>query len=521
MVQITEKSDHNKRGCVMILILFLGIIVVTGCMTKQSMYGDLKNQRARAYDAWKKVRENEEATRVRLEGELSLEDALKFALSHNKSLRAAAQEKEIARGVVLESYSNVLPKVTGSADYFRLDEAATFIVGEQSVSLGSINDYSVALQVTQPLFRGGAIPAALRSAKWVSLLAIEQVRGAVHGVIYDVASAYYNTLLAQHLYEVNRDAVKSAEAHLQDVRIKRDQGVASDFDVLRAQVDVSLFEAQMIQQQNRIHLSKTRLLRAMGVSHGSVVVLSDRLSYAPIKPVFDEAVRIAYNERSDIYQVELNLKLQREALQVARSDYWPKLDAFFLQEWAKPDPHSSTLDEWGDAWSAGLSATWPLFDGLGREGRIRQERERLKQREIILIDTQEQALLEVRQAILSLRDAEEFVESQRLNLVRAREALRLAEVEYREGVADAVTITEARSALTRAQGLYYEAVYNHAMARLELQKSMGILGPGFDEEEAGRRPPIRPGVIGAFEPGNSEDAGPTGLGNEAGKGGRQ
>ena len=517
---MVKRTPHKGKDFI-ILILFLGTAITAGCVTEQSLSQDLQNRRAQAYNTWKQARENEEEARARLKGKLSLEDGLKFALSNNKSLQAAAQEREISRGVVLESYGNVLPKITGTADYIRLDETASFNVGGQSVSLGAVHNYSAGLQVTQPLFRGGAIPAALRSAKWVSLLANEQVRGAVHGVIYDVASAYYNTLLAQHLYEVNRDAVTSAKAHLKDVQVKRDQGLASDFDVLRAQVDVSLFEAQMIQQKNRINLSKTRLLRAMGVSQDSAVVLSDSLSYAPIKPVFDEAVRIAYDERADLYQVELTVKLQQEALQVARSKYWPKLDAFFRQEWAKPDPHSSTKNDWGDAWSAGLSATWPLFDGLQREGRIRQERERLKQKEITLIDTQEQALLEVRQAILSLRDAEEFVESQRLNLARAREALRLAEVEYREGVAEAVATTEARSALTRAQGLYYEAVYNHTMARLALQKSMGILGPGFGEQEAEKKSPIRPGVIGPFESKNSGNVGAAGLRGETNKGGRQ
>jgi outer membrane protein TolC len=133
----------------------------------------------------------------------------------------------------------------------------------------------------------------------------------------------------------------------------------------------------------------------------------------------------------------------------------------------------------------------------------------LKQHQTLLIDTQEQALLELRQAILTLRDAEEFVASQRLNLERAREALRLAEVEYREGVAEAVETTEARAALTRAQGLYYEAVYNHTTARLELQKSMGILGPRMGEKELVKALQVPPDIIKAFESGNSEGGGPS------------
>ena len=452
--------------------------------------------RAAGYQAWKRGRESQEVSQTYLKGSLSLPDALRLGFAHNKSLQATLRERGIASGVVLEAYSNVLPSVSATAGYTRLDEVAGFDVGGRSVSIGDVDNYSAGIEVRQPLFRGGGIPAALRAARWVSLLSDEQVRGAAQAVIYEIARAYYDTLLAQHLYEVNRDAVKSAKAHLRDVKAKRSRGVASDFDVLRAQVDVSLFEAEMIQQRNRVHLAKTRLLRAMGVSQDSEVTLSDELTYRPMKPVLDEAVRLAYQNRPDLCQAELNVQLQQEALRIARSAYWPRVDAWLRREWSRPEPHTSKV-EWGDAWSAGVSANWPLFDGFRREGRVRQEKERLRQREIQLVDAEERVLLEIRQALLTLRDAEEFVQSQRLNLERAKEALRLAEVEYRQGIADAVTVTEARAALTRARGLYYQAVYGHTVARLNLQRAMGILGPRAGEGlEKG--PLVRPGNIKEF-----------------------
>jgi len=483
-------------------VILLGLsLLLSGCAMERSMYGGLQQRRGEAYQRWRRARESEEASQTRLKGELSLGDALKLALTHNKSLQSALQEEQVSRGRVIEAYSNVLPSLTATAGYTHLDEVPGFDVGGQSVAIGDVDNYSAGLEVKQPLFRGGGIPAAWRAARWYSLLANEGVRGAVQGVIYEVAHAYYDTLLAQHLYEVNRDAVESAKAHLRDVQVKRAQGIASDFDVLRAEVDVSLFQADMIQQRNRIHLAKTRLLRAVGVSQDSEVTLSGELTYSPMKPVLDEAVRLAYQNRPDLYQAELSVELQQEALRIARSDYWPKVNAWARQQWANPDPHTSEVG-WGNAWSAGVSVDWPLFDGLGREGRVLQERARLRQQDIQLVDAEERALLEIRQAMLSLRDAEEFVESQRMNLDRAKEALRLAQVEYQQGIAEAVTLTEARAALTRARGLYYQAVYGHTVARLDLQRSMGILGPRAGESPAEAKPPVRPGEIEQFSTGN-------------------
>jgi len=68
-------------------------------------------------------------------------------------------------------------------------------------------------------------------------------------------------------------------------------------------------------------------------------------------------------------------------------------------------------------------------------------------------------------------------------LNRASEGLRLAEVGYREGVNTRVELTDARAALTRASGLYYQSLYQHTLARLNLQFATGILGPKAGQKQ--------------------------------------
>ena len=471
------------------ILLFVAIVLLiqgnTGCASRESLIRDIQKERTAAYNQWVKMRETEKDTQIRISGKLRLEDAIKLAIRQNMELQAVLQEREIARGKVLESYSTALPNVNVTGSYTRLDEVNTFDVGGISISLGDVDNYAVDLTVSQPVFRGGAIGAALRAAKLAELLSDEVARAALQGTIYNVALPYYDALLAQHQYEVNEEAVKSAEVHLEDVLTKRDLGVASDYDVLRAEVDVSNFRAEMIKQKNNVDLEKTRLLKAMGVVQKGDIVLADELEYRPMKPVLEEAIRIAHENRPDLYQAELNVRLQKEALRVAKSDYWPKVDLFFQEMWGKPDPSSVTTNEWNDAWNAGVTVNLSIFDGLGREGRVQQKKATLAQSRFRLANTQQQAFLEIRQALLTLRNAEEFVESQKLNLGRANEGLRLAEVGYREGIASQVEVSDARSALTAARGFYYESVYGHVISRLYLQLAMGILGPRPGEGKVG------------------------------------
>jgi outer membrane protein TolC len=440
-------------------------------------------------------REPENESGILLRGELGLLDAVKLSLAHNKTLRATLEDKKIARGRIMESYSQAFPRLSAIGSYTRLDEVRTMDFGDESVSMGQLNNYSIELQVKQPIYHGGATGAGIRAARVFAHMSDENVRSQVQKTIYEVASAYYDTLLARHLYTVNEEAVQSAEAQLEDVKHKRNQGVASEFDVLRVQVDVSNFRAEMIQQRNRTHLAKTLLLKSMGVSQESEVTLSDELTYEPVSAELEEIAKIALHNRPDLLQAELAVRLQEEAVRVAKSKYYPQLDAVFSENWERPDPHSATLDEWGDAWIAGLTLSWPLFDSRERKGRLIQERASLRKRRIQLLDAREGVLLDIRQVTLSLQDAEEFVESQQLNLERASEALRLVEAGYREGINTQVEVTDARAALSRAKGLYYQAVYSHAVARLELQRAMGILGPRAGESRVPEELHDKPGRI--------------------------
>jgi outer membrane protein TolC len=459
-------------------------------MGRQSLYDDLKESRAEAFADWKREKDSGKDSEALVSGKLGLQDAVRLALKYNKTLQQVLQDKAIARGKVVESYSAALPKVSLGGAYTRLDE-------EYSPNL--LDNYSAELKIVQPVFSGGAIPGALRAARLYAALSDETVRGAAQGVIYAVSAAYYDTVLAEHLYQVNLDAVTSSEAHLSDVQKRRQQGVASDFDVLRAQVEVSNFRAEMIQQRNRSHLAKTSLFRAMGVSQQSDAELADDLSYMKMQPVLEEAVRLAHENRPDLYQAELGVRLQREALTVAKSSYWPSVAGFFTDTWSKPDARTPTVNEGEDLWTAGVQVNWNIFDGLSREGKVMQEKATLKQKHIALLDTQENAMFEVQQAILALKDAEEFVDSQRLNLDRAKEGLRLAQVGYREGVNTEVEVLDARAALTQAKGLYYQAIHTHTLARLNLKKSMGVLGPGAGNDAVPEKLDVPPASITQFE----------------------
>jgi len=466
------------------------MLASAGCKTKEEFARDVRLSRTAAYRQWQRQETQESELQPRISGKLSMEDCVKLTLTHNKMLQRILEEKTIARGQIVSSRAAYLPNVALSGQYRREEEVASFDIPgpagtTQHVQIGNANNYSAVLTVTQPIYAGGAIPAQVRAARLFSLLADQTVRAAMQDVVYSSETAYYNLLLSQHLLDVSTEAVRAAKVHLDDVEKKRARGVVSNFDVLRAQVELSNFEADLIKSKNAININRANLIKIMGVSQESGFVLSDEFVYAPIEVSMDQAVEAAFTNRPDLNSGEYQIRQQREQLRIARRQYLPNVGAYFTNTWSNPSPTSfgSSASEWGRIWQAGFQGAWPIFDGFQREGAIIQLKAKLRQAQISLIDTEETALYELTQALLTMKDAEEFVQSQRLNLTRATEGLRLAQVGYDQGINTQVEVIDAQSALTQARVNYYQAIHSHVAAKLALRRAMGTIIGGTPQAE--------------------------------------
>ncbi len=457
-------------------------IILSGCASTTAVQKEVSAVRQQAFSQWQAAKEstNQEATVIG--GPLSLDGAIVSALSNNRALQVVLEENNVAKGRIIEAYQGVLPTVSINGSYTRQDKDSETYEGT-AYPLGQKNNYAGTLSVTQPLYSGAA-SAALKASRYYDALANEQVRLAVQNTIFSTIQSYYKVLLAHEQLGVTKVYAELAESHLKDVQTKRKYGTASDFNVLRSQVELSNARSDMIRYQNDLHTARTSLLKTMGISQENRMELSDSLGYEPLSANEEDAIKAAFANRPDLAAAILGEKLQAESLNAAKSEYWPSVDAFYNHTLGNPDPYLAVNDDWDDAWTAGIKVSVPIFKGLGRTGRMIQQKAELKKRQIELLDTQEKALFEVRNAILSLQDATKLVETQRLSLDQAREGLRIAEVGYREGSIDQVSVLDARAALTRAQLVYYQSLYDHSLARVNLERVKGTLEHTTTKEKA-------------------------------------
>ncbi len=473
MIPHAAPSYRRTLSTARAAFMAMPIIIAAGCATRGRLAEHITMERTRAAENWPNESGADDLPSLT---NLTLNTAVEIALRRNRTLLAARQELEVARGKLRESYSAASPNISAHAGYTRLDDVSRIEMGPSSISIGFEDNYSADITLRQPIFHGGAIPAALRIGQLWMLFYEETVRTITDNVIFETASAYYDAILATEMIAVHEQAAAFAEALLADTRRKKDAGIASEYEVLRAEVEVSNSRAELLRAKNAASIATIRLAKTLGIRDYTLLMPTDDLtSLQESVPDPEKAIRSALANRPELRRAETELMLQQQAVLAARSSRSPALDAFFTRKWSNPDPHNSTRDAWGNAWTAGLAVALPLFD-TALDGKIAQEEARLNQVRIRLSEQEEIVALDVRQALANLENSAELVASQKLNLKRAEEGLRLALAGFANNTKTSVEVMDAHTALTRTRALYFQSLHANMTAVLNLKRALGVLG---------------------------------------------
>jgi len=408
--------------------------------------------------------------------ELTLEESVDIALKNSYQILIAGEEIEKAYGKISEAKSAAMPNITGNLAYTRMDATPQISFGSLSLEMGDENIFTGELGLKQPLYMGGKIISSIRAAEANSVLTEEQSRGVRQLIVFQAKKSYFDVLLAEENCEVAKNYAELAEAHVNDVEKLYDQEVASEYDLLRARVQVANAEAFLVKAENFLHLSKTSFLKVLGLPQDRKVRLTDKLVYEPVEPSFEQALTTALELRTELIQSDIAVGIQKENINIVAADLYPSIFAFGNYGVERPTRKLPTEAEWDDYWNLGVGASIPVFEGWRTQSKLRQEDSVLRQMWLAQSDVKDTIRLEVRQAILSLEDARRFVESQKENVRQAEEALRLAGVGYKNGVNTQLEVLDAQTALTEARKNYIQALYSHMVAGLMLEKATGAIG---------------------------------------------
>ena len=424
---------------------------------------------------------------------ISLDDAVRIGLQHNRSLKIARLDQRMAGQKVRESWAEVLPHLSSTLTYTRtLKPSVIFLPsiifggtgGTQAIEISSDNSSVASLNLNQNIFKLSAF-AGIKAAGLVRQISDEAYRETNAEVVTSIRKAYYDVLIAKE----NRKLVEQSLARWKEARHDTDalfrQGVAADLDTLKAWLSVENLKPDLIRARNSELIAATKLKVVMGIDQDRPLALSDSLAFKKID--IPESIAAAYREaldkRPDVRSLSLQVETEDEKVMSARSAGMPVLSAFCQLEAQTQFNDDTALDKtrWLASSNVGLQLTVPIFSGFATSSRIEQAKIGRLQTRTRYEDLKAQVRADVEVRMSNLIEARKRIDVQSKTIAVAERSYRITMLRLREGIGSRLELTDADLQLQTAKTNYLQAVYDYLIAATELQKSLGRIDPPGQE----------------------------------------
>ena len=442
---------------------------------------------------------------------LTLEQAVRMALEQSEDLRDARLGLELAEEQVSEARGELFPKVDATAAYTRnLSVATNFLpalIFDPSadpkdlvpVRFGSDNIWQTNITVEQALFKP-SIFLSMSAADRFENLERETLRGRTQAIVTRVRLTYYGLLLAQEQARLMENSVRRVRQSLEETMALNGAGMASDYDVLRLEVELANLEPNLLRARNAV----AQFRRELGIE--LALEAPDRLRVAGSLAEIDLADRdansaanreilefsawdggvgpetergIDIEARSDLRALDFSEELRRSELQAEQVQYLPEIVVF--GSYGITAQQDGGLHFFGEsmqrayAKQAGLRVTWPIFSGFSKDARIDQRQAALGQVQAQSRLARSRADSEVKTLWDQVGEAQDRAEAQRQAVRQAQRGFEISSAQYSEGLGSQLELTDSEVALRQSEFNYAQAVYDFLVAQANLDQALGTV----------------------------------------------
>ena len=412
---------------------------------------------------------------------LTLDRALDLALSENPTIRIA--EEEVARFdyVKRQTWGQLLPQVAlgGQINH-------TFIKQNMSkgFSLGGdqYTNVSTSLDVTMPLF-APTVYRTLKMNRTQMEAAVESARATRLGLVAEVRKAFYNILLAEQSLAVLITSQQNVQRTVDDTQLQFNNGLASEYDLLTAQVQLSNLRPSILRTENSILQAKRLLKMYLSIPEQVEIEVEGQLDELREEVLQStETLSTDLSQNSDLRQLDLQEELLQSQLRVANANRLPTLGLFgnFTlsgNNMGSFDMHTMNVVRDGYYWQnplyAGVRMSIPLFSGLTKMNKSRELKNKIRQLTWQRQYAEQQVGVELRQAINALLTARETMLAEEKSMSQADKAYFISDTRYRAGAGTILELNSAQLAQTQAHLNFSQAIYDFLSAKADYDRIIG------------------------------------------------
>jgi outer membrane protein TolC len=403
----------------------------------------------------------------------TLEGAIAQALTNSPDARIAQHRIAAAQAGLEQANAAFMPQLQFNAGYLRTDNPMmvfgaalnqrAFNFGMDFNHVPDADNLNLNGTLVVPLYSGGQSRAGRKAAQANSEAARQMAEAVRQGLAFEVARAFHTVLKTREFIRATEAGVAAFEANLAMANKRYHAGTALKHESLDMEVRLAQAKEDLVRARNANALSLRALRSLLGLEEGEFEVADA----APAVPVPDST---DVSLRPEVLAAAWQTTTAETGVRRAQGGYLPRVSAFGRYDYDE----GWKFDGSGNSYSAGVQLQWNLWDGNLTHGQVRQAKAALdsareEERKLRLAIG-----LELEQAQLNLKGAQERLAVTEKVVAQAAESAQLTRARFEQGLALATQVIDAETALTGARVRRAEAETDRQIAVAALRRTLGL-----------------------------------------------
>ena len=412
---------------------------------------------------------------------LSLKQSLEYGLENHPGIQVAKYDIDMSKQRVREGYAPYLPQIGGS---FSLDynlKLQTNIIpggifGPEPIQVRFGTKYNAAanLQLDQKIYDQGMIMGFTAYKPSINL-SVMQLQQKKEQIAYDIAKAYINVLVVQEQINLLQTNLDSYNKILKVTELQYQKGIVKKTDYDRIRVTVNNLTSQLSLNESNLKVVQNSLKMNMGMDQKTEILLTDTVEF---KKMRTEQMPTQFNleNRMDYKALKQSADLRKIQVKMAKAAYVPSISGYARYgAQGLNDDFQNLWKGWFDYSAIGVRVNVPIFDGLAKDARVKQQKITWMS-EVKNLDLYKmQFELQYENASVQVQRNRVSVTNDNENLLLAKEVFEQTSMQYQGGVATLSDLINAENAYKEAQTNYINSLLNLRISELDLQKANGTI----------------------------------------------
>ncbi len=337
-------------------------------------------------------------------------------------------------------------------------------------SNGYHNNYSARATITQYIDLFGFVPDALAVERITHEFYQIDLQRIENETALAAKDDFFAVLRDQAQVGVDQEQVNAAAANLRIAEVQYQAGTTAEANVLTAEVTLSNDQQTEITDQNTLNLAQTDLNNLLGLPAGTPITLQT----PPLPPLtaaidLQKSTQLALAQRPELVEAQNNITIAHKLIRLAGASRYPSLGISGTASYAGHNTTNSPHDDYVIAAQINI----PLYDGGYAHAQVQSAQVDLETQLTTQAQLRQNVILEVRQSYLNILNDQAKGESAAVGTVNAREAARIARLQYQYGTTTFLNVLNAEAQLATAETDQLNAEFSYQTDLATLVRAIG------------------------------------------------